>query len=167
MNWHSIYFSAVFAGGLRLCLAVVLSSNIVRMAFYLVLVAGGHGGFVFSGRGRFYRRDAAVDLCRRHVGAVDFRRDAHGAKPVHFDEDAGGDWILAAIVGGALLAVLMQAAFSVPQWRVGAANSDEATLAAPTTTVVGESLLGVRVDSMTKRVESAAGRIAVGLFVAV
>jgi NADH-quinone oxidoreductase subunit J len=63
----------------------------------------------------------------------------------------GGDWVLAAFVGGSLLAVLAVAVFSMPQWRIGApASSDPAIIAAPTTTVVGEGLLGVRVDALSK-----------------
>ena len=78
------------------------------MAFYLIAVAGGDGRPVLSGRGRFRRRDATDDLRRRHAGAVDLRRDAHGPGPVHLDEDrrpATGCW--AALVGGSLLAVLL------------------------------------------------------------
>jgi len=53
-----------------------------------------------------------------------------------------GDRVLAGVVGAALLAVLLQSAFSVPAWRQPAAG----TVAAPAATPVGMALLGVRVD---------------------
>src|SRR5215475_2132086 len=47
MNWHTIFFLlfALFACGFAL--AVVFSSNIVRMAFYLVLSLGATAGLFF------------------------------------------------------------------------------------------------------------------------
>jgi NADH:ubiquinone oxidoreductase subunit 6 (subunit J) len=59
-----------------------------------------------------------------------------------------GDWILAAIVGGSLLALLVQTAFSVPDWQAGTSTAEQPAAAAPTTTLVGEALLGPRVDAL-------------------
>jgi hypothetical protein len=62
------------------------------------------------------------------------------------------------VVGGSLLAVLVQAAFSVPQWRVGAAGGDHpSSIAMPTTTAIGEGLLGVRADALSKTSAQQAG----------
>ena len=88
INWHSVFFLLFSLIACLFALAVVFSSHIVRMAFYLVLVAGGHGRAVFSGRGRFRRLDAIVDLCRRNARAVGVRRDADGTRAVRVDEDA-------------------------------------------------------------------------------
>ena len=87
INWHSVFFLLFSLLACVFALAVVFSSNIVRMAFYLVLSLGATAGLVFSGRGRFRRLDAVVDLCRRHAGAVGLRRDADGARAVRVDED--------------------------------------------------------------------------------
>ena len=52
----------------------------------------------------------------------------------------------AVIVGGSLLAVLVQTALSVPDWR---APSDPASVASPhTATRLGLGLLGARVDQL-------------------
>jgi NADH-quinone oxidoreductase subunit J len=60
-----------------------------------------------------------------------------------------GDWVLAAIVGGSLLAVLGRAAFSVDDWQSPASANDAVPLATnPTSTVVGNALIGFRVDAM-------------------
>ena len=48
--------------------------------------------------------------------------------------------------------MLMQSAFSMPQWRMGPASSDQAAATTtPTSTVVGEGLLGVRVDALSEQ----------------
>jgi NADH-quinone oxidoreductase subunit J len=59
----------------------------------------------------------------------------------------GGDWVLAAIVGGSLLTMLILGALSVPQWRASP-DAGQAAAAMPTSTAVGEALLGVRVDAL-------------------
>jgi NADH-quinone oxidoreductase subunit J len=67
----------------------------------------------------------------------------------------GGQWLLAILVGGALLAVLLQAVVSVNAWAAGnAAGQVEA--AAPTATPLGMALLGVRTD----RLDEVAGNAA-------
>jgi NADH-quinone oxidoreductase subunit J len=55
---------------------------------------------------------------------------------------SSGDRVLAGMVGAALLAVLLQAAFRVEPWRRPAM----ADVAAPAATPIGMALLGVRVD---------------------
>jgi NADH:ubiquinone oxidoreductase subunit 6 (subunit J) len=62
-----------------------------------------------------------------------------------------GEWILAAIFGGTLLVLLLQAAFSVPEWRT--ARTDQTQIAASETkaaTPIGLGLLGVRVDKLAE-----------------
>jgi NADH-quinone oxidoreductase subunit J len=60
-----------------------------------------------------------------------------------------GSWILGVIVGGSLLAVLLQAALSVDRWasqkQLAAASRPEV---APTSAPLGMGLLGVRVDQL-------------------
>ncbi len=54
----------------------------------------------------------------------------------------GGQWVLAVVVGGALLAVLLQAAFSIPNWQGPASRAEQAaTLPAPTVAPIGNSLI--------------------------
>ncbi len=76
INWHSFFF-LLFALW-RACSrsAVLFTSNIVRMAFYLILSLGATAGLFFLAGRRIRRRDAADDLRRRHAGAADLRRDA-------------------------------------------------------------------------------------------
>ena len=58
-------------------------------------------------------------------------------------EDRGGEWILAAIVGGSLLVVLLQAAyFACRDWQNSAGRDDGSQPPAPTTAPLGMALLG-------------------------
>ena len=63
----------------------------------------------------------------------------------------GGEWVLAAIVGGSLLAVLLQAAFSVDDWRGRQTLTDDGAVEIPSATdsgaVIGMPLLGMRPDA--------------------
>ena len=111
-------------------------------------VAGRHGGAVLPGRGRFCRRDAAVDLCRRHACAVDLRRDAHVAGSIRLDEDrAARKCRLRCWSVRCLFAVLVWAAFSVPAWRGLDRAAAEALPLEPTAAPIGMGLLGARVDA--------------------
>jgi hypothetical protein len=63
----------------------------------------------------------------------------------------GGQWILAAIVGGSLLAVLFQVALSVTAWSGRSlAAHPPAIQAAPTAEPIGLALLGVRPDQLSQ-----------------
>jgi NADH-quinone oxidoreductase subunit J len=67
---------------------------------------------------------------------------------------SGGEWVLAAIVGGSLLYLLLQAAVSVPQWR--STRPDQQALAAAesnSATALGQGLIGVRVDKLEQQDE--------------
>jgi NADH-quinone oxidoreductase subunit J len=98
LDWHRSSF--VLFAWLPVCsrLAVLFASNIVRMAFYLIMSLGAPRA-CFSGRCRVRRGDANDDLCRRHARAADLRRDADGPGPF-FDQDIGGRLDSAAGVGG-------------------------------------------------------------------
>jgi NADH-quinone oxidoreductase subunit J len=159
MNWHTIYFLLFSLMACGFALAVVFSSNIVRMAFYLVLSLGATAGLFFLAGADFIGAMQLLIYVGGTLVLLVFGVMLTAQSPFISMKTHGGDWILAAIVGGALLAVLVQAAFSMPQWRAGATSSDEAALATPTTTVVGEGLLGVRVDSLA----SASNSVQAGL----
>jgi NADH-quinone oxidoreductase subunit J len=63
---------------------------------------------------------------------------------------SGGDWILAFLLSGSLLAFLVPAAFSVSDWR-GPASTVGAPVPRDTADRLGLGLLGVRVDKLEDR----------------
>ncbi len=66
-----------------------------------------------------------------------------------------GEWVIAAIVGGALLSLLITSAFGVPDWVQ--VRDDQAAVSAAETEVaspIGLALIGVRVDKLWQSNES-------------
>ena len=148
MNWHTVYFLLFSLAACGFALAVVFTSNIVRMAFYLVLSLGATAGLFFLAGADFIGSMQLLIYVGGTLVLLVFGVMLTAQSPFISMKTHAGDWILAAIVGGSLLAMLMQSAFSMPQWRTGPASSDQAAAIAPTSTAVGEGLLGVRVDSL-------------------
>jgi NADH-quinone oxidoreductase subunit J len=151
MNWHSVYFLlfALFACGFAL--AVVFTSNIVRMAFYLVLSLGATAGLFFLAGSDFIGAMQLLIYVGGTLVLLVFGVMLTAQSPFISMKTRGGDWLLAAVVGGALLALLVQTAFRIPQWQVGAAPASETgATVLPTTSAVGEALLGARVDALGK-----------------
>src|ERR1700753_1161356 len=143
MNWHTIYFLLFSLMACGFALAVVFSSNIVRMAFYLVLSLGATAGLFFLAGADFIGAMQLLIYVGGTLVLLVFGVMLTAQSPFISMKTHGGDWILAAVFGGLLLAMLLVAAFSVPQWRKGNAATDQANVATPTTTVVGEALLGL------------------------
>ena len=117
-------------------------------------VAGGGGGLVLHGRRRLSRRRPDHGLRRRHDGPFGVRRDADRPWAVRFDENRRrtvDHWPI--IIGGALLAVLLQAAFSIPGWAKPSKDLAEAKARAShdaesATERLGLGLMGVRTDRL-------------------
>jgi NADH-quinone oxidoreductase subunit J len=58
----------------------------------------------------------------------------------------GGQWLMAIVAGGALLAVLLHAAWSVPSWVEPGQGRTQPVAATPSAERLGLGLIGVRVD---------------------
>jgi NADH:ubiquinone oxidoreductase subunit 6 (subunit J) len=147
MNWHTIFFLlfALFACGFAL--AVVFTSNIVRMAFYLVLSLGATAGLFFLAGSDFIGAMQLLIYVGGTLVLLVFGVMLTAQSPFISMKTRGGDWVLAAFVGGALLMLLVYAGTSVPQWK--STSAGEVSAATPTATAVGQALLGVRVDALT------------------
>ncbi len=175
--WHSFFFLLFSILACAFAVAVVVTTNIVRMAFFLVVSLGSTAGLFFL---------AGADM----VGAMQLMIYVGGTlvllifgvmltaqQPFVSMHTPSGEWILAAIVGGSLLAVLLQVAWSVDAWTQGPplpeaaytregtqGNASEALAHDPrfapsqTATQLGFGLLGERVDQLSvKDPESRAG----------
>jgi NADH:ubiquinone oxidoreductase subunit 6 (subunit J) len=117
INWHTFFFLLFALITCVFAVAVVVASNIVRMAFYLIMSLGATAGVFFLAGADFV---AAMQLLI-YVGGtlvlLIFGVMLTAQGPFISMKTGGGEWILAAIVGGSLLAVLLQAAFSIEDWR--------------------------------------------------
>ena len=150
INWHTVLFWLFAAVTCGFAVAVVAASNIVRMAFYLVLSLGASAGLFFLAGADFVGSMQLLIYVGGTLVLLIFGVMLTAQGPFVSMKTGGGDWILAAIVGGALLVMLLNTAFSVPEWR----GQRHAAQASETATPIGMGLLGVRVDKLDQENES-------------
>lgn len=157
INWHSFFFFLFALVSCAFAVMVVLSANIVRMAFYLTISLGATAGLFFLAGADFIGAMQLMIYVGGTLVLLVFGVMLTAQGPFVSMKTRGGDWILAAILSGALLALLVPAAFTVPEWRgpgtVGhepAADPENAVAvrSQPTSTPLGLGLLGVRVDKL-------------------
>ena len=169
INWHTCFFLLFAVLACVSAVAVVVAGNIVRMACCLVVALGAVAALFFLAGADFL---GAVQLMV-YVGGtmvlLVFGVMLTNRGPSVSLKTGGGQWLMAIVIGGALLAVLLQAAISIPDWTRGGslARSERsegrggedhalryaqgrATLpenaSAPTALPLGLGLMGIRVD---------------------
>ena len=146
INWHSFFFLLTALVACSFAVAVVVAGNVVRMAFSLILSLGGVAGLFFLAGADFLGAMQLMIYVGGTLVLLVFGVMLTGRAPLVNLKTGGGQWVLAAVVGGSLLAVLLQAAFSVDAWS-GPAAAQQAQ-PPETATPLGLGLLGVRVDRL-------------------
>lgn len=148
INWHSCFFLLFALAACVSAVAVVVTPNIVRMACFLVASLSAVAGLFFLAGADFL---GAVQLMV-YVGGtlvlLVFGVMLTARGPFVSMKTGGGQWIMAVIIGGSMLAVLLQTAFSVPSWTPTASRIEES---APTAAPLGLGLMGVRVDQLDQQ----------------
>lgn len=157
INWHSFFFFLFALVSCAFAVMVVLSANIVRMAFYLTISLGATAGLFFLAGADFVGAMQLMIYVGGTLVLLVFGVMLTAQGPFVSMKTRGGDWILAAILSGTMLAMLVPAAFTVPEW-IGASSAGHeptgtspnvvAARAQPTSTPLGLGLLGVRVDTL-------------------
>jgi NADH-quinone oxidoreductase subunit J len=144
--WPSVFFLLFGAAACAFAVAVVLSANIVRMAFYLVLSLAATAGLFFLAGADFVGSMQLLiyvggTLVLLVFGVMLTSQDRFISMKTSREE-----MIVAALVGACLLSVLVWAAVSVPEWKGLDRAAAEAVPLQPTASPLGMALLGVRVD---------------------
>ena len=149
IEWDTLlHTSLFFLFALVACasaLAVVVSGNIVRMAFYLVISLGAVAGLFFLAGADFVGAIQLMVYVGGTVVLLAFGVMLTARGPFVSMNIGRGQWVLAVIVGGSLLVVLLRAAMGVPDWT-GRPFARQRVETPPTATRLGLGLLGVRVD---------------------
>lgn len=145
INWHSVFFLLFALIAVAFAVAVVVSSNVVRMAFHLIISLAATAGLFFLAGADFVGAMQLMIYVGGTLVLLVFGVMLTAQGPFVNMKTASGDWILAALVAGCLLAMLVPAAFSVDAWRAG--DTKDAVLE-PTSTPIGMGLLGARVDKL-------------------
>ena len=152
--WPSVFFLLFGGIACAFAVAVVVSANIVRMAFYLVISLAATAGLFFLAGADFVGAMQILiyvggTLVLLVFGVMLTSQDRFiSMKTSRFEMG------LAAGVGTCLLVLLFWAAMSVPEWQGVKTIGDqtprqfiEQILPEPTATPVGLGLLGIRVDN--------------------
>jgi NADH-quinone oxidoreductase subunit J len=147
VNWHSFFFwlFAILASGFAL--GVVLTSNVVRMAFYLVISLAATSGLFFLAGADFVGAMQLMIYVGGTLVLLIFGVMLTAKGPFISMKTSAGEWILGAIVGGSLLAVLLSSATSIEAWQA-VKQEDQPVESQVTATRLGMALLGARVDKM-------------------
>jgi NADH:ubiquinone oxidoreductase subunit 6 (subunit J) len=147
MNWHTFFFLLFALVAIVFAVAVVCTSNIVRMAFYLTLSLGATSGLFFLAGADFVGAMQLLIYVGGTLVLLIFGVMLTAQGPFITMKTERSQWLVVSIVGGSLLLVLLFAALQVPEWRelpesaVAEQSRDE-----PTATPLGMALLGARVD---------------------
>ncbi|MCA9170770.1 MAG: NADH-quinone oxidoreductase subunit J [Planctomycetales bacterium] len=147
INWHSFFF--LLSGGLAcgFALAVLLSTNVVRMAAFLIASLTATAGLFFLAGAKFVGAMQIMIYVGGTLVLLIFGVMLTAQAAFVSMKTRSSDWVLAMIGGGALFSLLAMAAVSIPDWRVP--RDDQATVAAvevENATQLGWGLMGVRVD---------------------
>ena len=146
--WPSFFFLLFSGVACAFAVGVLLSSNIVRMAFYLVLSLAATAGLFFLAGADFVGAMQLMIYVGGTLVLLIFGVMLTSQERFVEMKTWAGDWVKAFLVGGALLFILVYAAFSIPAWRGIDRAEAEALTVQKTATPLGMGLLGARVDKL-------------------
>jgi NADH-quinone oxidoreductase subunit J len=146
INWESFFFLFFALVTCVFAVAVVVSSNIVRMAAYLVGSLCGVAGLFFLSGAQFLGAMQLMLYVGGTVVLLVFGVMLTARGPFASMTSGGGQWILALLAGGSLLAVLLQTVGQVRPIAEPTPTAVDAAATNPTTTQLGAGLVGVRTD---------------------
>lgn len=149
INWHSFFFLLFALMACAFALGVLLSSNVVRMAFYLIVSLASTAGLFFLAGAKFVGAMQIMIYVGGTLVLLIFGVMLTAQASFVSMKTRSSDWVLAALSASALLVLLIYAATSVDEWQTG--RTDQSTLVAADgehVTSIGAGLLGMRVDKL-------------------
>jgi NADH-quinone oxidoreductase subunit J len=147
--WHQFYFVMFALLTCGFALAVLFSNNIVHMAFYLVLSLGSSAGLFFLAGAEFVGAMQLMIYVGGTLVLLIFGVMLTAQAKFVSMKTRSGEWVMALIVGGALLYLLSTAAINVRDWTEPNPQRHEVSLLdSKAVTRVGLGLSGIRVDKL-------------------
>lgn len=137
---------AGFAGAFAL--GVVLSSNIVRMAFYLVMSLAATAGLFFLAGADFLGTMQILIYVGGTLVLLVFGVMLTSQAQFLSMRTSSGELVVALSLGLALLVTLVFAVLNVPQWRAVEVAATQQSTPPRTATPLGMALEGFRVDAI-------------------
>lgn len=143
--WPSFFFLLFATIACVFAVAVVVSNNIVRMAFYLIMSLGATAGLFFQAGADFVGAMQLMIYVGGTLVLLIFGVMLTAQEPLISLKTRGGEWILAMILGSVLLAILLPAVLTIDAWQP--LTAEEVSSQPPrTATRLGMGLVGARVD---------------------
>lgn len=148
INWHSFFFLLFALLACAFALGVLFSSNVVRMAFYLVVsLAATAGLFVLAGAVFVGAMQVMIYVGGTLVLLIFGVMLTAQANFVNM-KTGGADWVVGLVAGFALLGLLITSAMNVEDWKAPAQPLAVSQGDIESATPLGMGLVGVRVDSL-------------------
>ncbi|GAB6164894.1 hypothetical protein JCM19992_08940 [Thermostilla marina] len=151
INWHACFFWLFALLTCGAAIAVVVSSHIVRMAFFLIVSLAGVAALFFLAGADFVGAMQVMIYVGGTVVLLAFGVMLTSQSRFVKMKTGADQWILAAFIAASLLAVLLQAGLTLPgvsgkatEHRHTTAHHDEATT---------EEHLGVDAETAAKQAE--------------
>jgi NADH:ubiquinone oxidoreductase subunit 6 (subunit J) len=165
INWHSVMFLVFALIACGFAAAVVLTPNVVRMAFYLTLSLGATAGLFFLAGAQFVGAMQLMIYVGGTLVLLIFGVMLTAQARFISMETHAGEWVAAAVLGSALLGLLLMSGLSVKSWNSPRADRDQLTRAdGETSTPIGFALSGVRIDKLDQPDERLRGGMSGYLF---
>ncbi len=151
INWHTFFFLLMALLACAFAIAVVVSGNIVRMAFYLIMSLAAVSGLFFLAGADFVGAMQLMIYVGGTLVLLIFGVMLTAGRPFFSLKTGAEGWVLAVILGASLLAVLIPTALRVSQWNGHDARPYPAPSAPATANAIGLGLVGVRVDQLEEQ----------------
>jgi len=150
IDWHQFFFVLFALFTCLFALGVLFSSNVVRMAFYLVLSLAASAGLFFLAGAEFVGAMQLMIYVGGTLVLLIFGVMLTAQDRFVSLKTPAGEWVLSLVIGGTLLSLLLTAAFRVESWRQPHPQAAEqlSQSTADDTARLGLSLVGVRPDKL-------------------
>ena len=116
INWHSVFFLLSAGFACAFALGVLFSSNVVRMAFYLIVSLAATAGLFMLAGAKFLGAMQIMIYVGGTLVLLIFGVMLTAQASYVSMKTSGGEWIPGLVVGGAMLLMLLQAAVGVDSW---------------------------------------------------
>ncbi len=162
--WPSFFFLLFSGIACAFALGVLLSKNIVRMAFYLVLSLASTAGLFFLAGADFVGAMQLMIYVGGTLVLLIFGVMLTSQERFVEMRTSSGEWVIAFFIGTMLLFTLGKAAFGVAAWGGLDRETAEAIQVGKTVTPLAMGLLGARVDKLEEPDQSKQAGMAGYLF---
>lgn len=148
MPWPSFLFLLTGGFACVFAVAVVFTSNIVRMAFYLILSLAATSGLFFLAGADFVGAMQLLIYVGGTMVVLVFGVMLTSQSQFISMRTSSGELLTALVLGGALLTLLGFTALNVPDWQPTLHPAVDPRTPVLTATPIGMALEGYRVDQL-------------------